>query len=208
MKELIPGVLHWMPFNDSIGQPVGSHYVDSLGPGGPTLIDPLIDDDAQLEAIRARGAPERILLSIGLHRRSVERLVGEFDCPVMCHRAGLHRLEDLSARIEPFDSGADLAPGITAVTMGAIAPDDTAIHIAAGDGAVLFGDGLFRYGGELGFASDSLLGDDPEPVRRAMEESIRRLVDSDLAFDHLLFAHGDPLVGGGREALRRFVEES
>jgi hypothetical protein len=125
----------------------------------------------------------------------------------MCHRAGLQRLEDLSARIEPFDSAADLAPGITAVAMGAIAPDDTAIHIAAGDGALLFGDGLFRYGGELGFASDSLLGDDPEPVRRAMEDSIRRVVDYDLHFDHLLFAHGDPLVGGGREALRRFIED-
>jgi hypothetical protein len=28
----------------------------------------------------------------------------------------------------------------------------------------------------------------------------------DIEFDHLLFAHGEPLVGGGREALRRFAE--
>lgn len=206
MKQVAPGVLHWSPFNESIGQRVGCHYVDALGAGGPTLLDPLIDDEGQVDAIRERGAPARIVLSIGLHRRSVERLAKGFDCPVLCHRAGLHRLEDLSARIEPFEPGAKLAPGIMAVTMGAIAPDDAAIHIAAGDGALLFGDGLFRYGGELGFAPDSLLGDDPESERAAMAESVRGIVASDLAFDTLLFAHGEPLVGGGRDALRRFAE--
>lgn len=206
MQELIPGVLHWSPFNESIGQHVGSHYVDALGAGGPTLIDPLIDDDAQLEAIRARGAPARIVLSIGLHRRSVERLTREFGCPVRCHRDGLHRLEDVSIPLEPFEFEDELAPGVTAVAMGAIAPDDAAIHIAAGDGALLFGDGLFRYRGELGFASDALLGDDPQSERRAMKGAVQRIVESDLQFDTLLFAHGDPLVGGGRDALRRFAE--
>jgi hypothetical protein len=27
-------------------------------------------------------------------------------------------------------------------------------------------------------------------------------------FDHLLFAHGEPLIGGGRAALRRFLREA
>ncbi len=204
MQELFPGVLHWMPFNGSIGMRVGSHYVDALDGDGPTLIDPLLDDEgAQLARIAERGAPARIVLSIGLHRRSVERLSTEFDCPVLCHRAGVERLGDLSVKVEPFEFGDELAPGITAVAMGAIAPDDAALHIRAGDGALLFGDGLMRYGGELAFAPDSLLGDDPKAVRSAMEESVGAVLD--LEFDHLLFAHGEPLVGGGKEALRRFV---
>ena len=206
MQELIPGILHWRPFNDSIGEYVGSHYAEALDGGGPTLIDPLLDaDGAELRQIAERGAPARIVLSIGLHRRSVERLSDEFGCPAMCHRAGVGRLDDLSVPIEPFECGDELAPGITAVAMGAIAPDDAALHIGAGDGALLFGDGLMRYGGELGFAPDSLLGDDPVAVRGAMEESVIAVLEMDLEFDHLLFAHGDPLVGGGREALRRFA---
>jgi len=33
--------------------------------------------------------------------------------------------------------------------------------------------------------------------------ALRRLLDLD--FDSLLFAHGEPLIGGGRAALREFV---
>jgi hypothetical protein len=207
MQELIPGVLHWRPFNEAIGQRVGSHYVDPLDGGGPTLIDPLLDDESELSEIAGRGAPARIVLSIGLHRRSIVRLADEFGCPVLCHRAGVERLEDLAVSVEPFDFGDELAPGITALEQGAIAPDDTALHIRAGDGALLFADGLMRQGGELGFASDTLLGDDPESVRGEMWEALHRLIDMDLVFDNLLFAHGEPLVGGGERALREFVDE-
>ena len=47
------------------------------------------------------------------------------------------------------------------------------------------------------------MGDDPAAVRAGLRESLRRLLDLD--FDSLLFAHGEPLVGGGRVALRGFV---
>jgi glyoxylase-like metal-dependent hydrolase (beta-lactamase superfamily II) len=65
-------------------------------------------------------------------------------------------------------------------------------------------DGLIHYG-DLSFVPDSLLGDDPERVKRELRDSFRRLLDRN--FDALLFAHGDPIVSGGREALRDFVAE-
>ena len=34
-------------------------------------------------------------------------------------------------------------------------------------------------------------------------QALERMLERD--FDTLLFAHGDPLVGGGRQALERFV---
>jgi glyoxylase-like metal-dependent hydrolase (beta-lactamase superfamily II) len=42
-------------------------------------------------------------------------------------------------------------------------------------------------------------------VRAGLRESLRRLLDLD--FDNLLFAHGEPLIGGGRVALREFVAD-
>jgi len=50
---------------------------------------------------------------------------------------------------------------------------------------------------------DFLLGDDPEAVKAQLRERLAALLD--LEFDTLLLAHGEPVVGGGRDALRRFL---
>ena len=84
-------------------------------------------------------------------------------------------------------------------------PDEYALHFAVAEGAIAFADGLHHEGGELGFFDDDLLGDDPEAVKRGLVEQFRALLERD--FDHLLFAHGDPIVGGGKRALRAFVEQ-
>jgi glyoxylase-like metal-dependent hydrolase (beta-lactamase superfamily II) len=95
---------------------------------------------------------------------------------------------------------------VLAIGTDAISPDDTTLHIAHGGGALAFADGLVRPpGGPLGFVSDSLIGDDPEAVKEALLAAYRGLLERDIEFDTLLFAHGEPLVGGGRKALKDFV---
>jgi hypothetical protein len=108
-------------------------------------------------------------------------------------------------KVDGFAFGEELAPGITAHELGAICPDDTALRIrTAGGGALAFADGLTRpRGGGLTFVPGFLMGDDPSAVRAGLRESLRRLLKLD--FDSLLFAHGEPLVGGGKAALREFV---
>ena len=92
-----------------------------------------------------------------------------------------------------------MAPGITAHEVGSICPDDAALHIDAGIGFLAFADGLVRVRGALSFVPDWLMGDDPDGVMEGLVESFGRLLELD--FDGLLFAHGEPLVGGGKEAL-------
>jgi hypothetical protein len=46
--------------------------------------------------------------------------------------------------------------------------------------------------------------DDPEDTKAALRATYARLAET-LEFDNLLVAHGDPVVGGGREALRQFA---
>ena len=46
--------------------------------------------------------------------------------------------------------------------------------------------------------------DEPEQTKRRLREAYRRLLELD--FDLLLLAHGDPVVGGARDALRTFVD--
>jgi hypothetical protein len=65
---------------------------------------------------------------------------------------------------------------------------------------------VIRYGGEIGFVSDRLLGDDPEEVKRGLRDAYRALLEVD--FDVLLVAHGEPQASGAKDALRRFVKAS
>jgi len=51
---------------------------------------------------------------------------------------------------------------------------------------------------------DWLLGD-PTEDKRDMLSAFERLLDEQ-EFDNLLFAHGEPWINGGREALRAFVD--
>jgi hypothetical protein len=91
--------------------------------------------------------------------------------------------------------------------VGAICPEDTALYLEETNrGALAFADRLIRLdGGSLGFVSDFLLGDDPEEVKQELRESLCRLLGQ--RFEHLLFAHGLPLIGGGKAALAAFLKK-
>ena len=159
------------------------------------VLDPMVPREG-LEWFEQREAPNQIVLTNRHHLRHSERYAEAFGCPIRCSDAGLHEFER-GPKVEGFAFGEELAPGITAHQLGAICPDDTALHIRVADGdALAFADGLTRpRGGRLTFVPGFLMGDDPTLVRAGLRESLRRLLDLD--FDNLLFAHGEPLIGGG-----------
>jgi hypothetical protein len=190
--EILPGVLHWTAVHPNLGREVSSYFVT----GSATLVDPMRPDDGgDLE-------PERVVLTARHHLRASE----SFGAPILCHESGLHQFEN-GPEVRGFAWGDLLAPDVTALEVDAIAPDETALLIDAGDGALSLGDVVIRYADDIHFVPDNLIvdeGDDPEPVKAAMRAALARLLDH--PFDSLLLAHGSPVVGGGKEALRRFVE--
>jgi hypothetical protein len=198
MDEVQPGIFHWSAFHEGIRQRVSSYYVE----GAAAAIDPMLPPDG-LEWFSSRPL-ERILLTNRHHYRHSDDFQERYGCPVFCNREGLHEFEN-GPPVEGFSIGVEVAPAIVTREVGAICPDDTALHVTVGDGVLAFGDGLIRSGdGSLGFVSDFLLGDDPEAVRHGLTDALRNLLELD--FDTLLFAHGEPLAGGGKTALRRFLE--
>ena len=172
MEEIRPGLWHWTAMHPKIKTTVSSYYVGASG----TLIDPMVPPEG-LEWFRAHGAPERIVLTNRHHYRQSEELRAEFGCPVLCHEAGLHEFEG-GPEVEGFAFGETVAPGITAVEVDAICPEETALHIDVDTGAVAFADGLVRSDGDgLGFVPDYLMGDDPEDVKRGLREAFGRLLE-------------------------------
>jgi hypothetical protein len=87
--------------------------------------------------------------------------------------------------------------------VGAICPDESALHVPA-HRALALADGAVRWkpGGPLAFVPDYLM-DEPEETKDGLRESYRQIAALD--FDHLLLAHGEPFVGSGRDALAAFA---
>jgi hypothetical protein len=199
MAEIVPGIHHWTAFHEGIRQPVSSYYVEPAG----ALIDPMLPGGG-LEWFEGRSTPRQVLLTNRHHYRHSDRFVEAFGCTVRCSEPGMHEFDD-DREVTPFSFGEEVAPGITALEVGAICPDEAALHIAVGEGALAFADGLIRpQGRPLSFVPDSLMGADARTVKAGLRAAFHGLLEHD--FDHLLFAHGMPLVGGGKAALRAFVD--
>ena len=196
MNEIVAGIVHWTARHPNIGADVSSYYlVDER-----VLIDPMEPAEG-LDWFRENGPPEHVLLSNRHHYRDSAKFTEAFGATVHASRPGMPEFSD-DQPVEPFDFGAGLPGGVTAHEAGAICPDDTALHIPA-LGTLSVADGVINYG-SLGFVPEEHLGDDPEATKRAIRESYARMLELD--FDNLLVAHGDPVVGGAKEALREFAE--
>ncbi len=198
MRELIPGLWHWSTEHPNLGQEVSSYYMAEAA----AALDPMVPADG-LAAFDGLPTPRHVVLSCRHHDRDHAQFVEAFGAEfhVSEHGVGEYPGEAVIA----YSVGDPIVPGISAVANGPIAPDDMILRLDVDGGALLFADSLINSDGQIGFVPDGLLGDDPDQVRRDITAALRPLLDQ--PFEHLLFAHGDPVVGGGRDTLAAFVAQ-
>lgn len=199
MQEIAPGVYDWKTFHEGIGSTVHSHL---HAPSG-TLIDPRVPEGG-VSAVADVARPSRIVLTNRHHLRHSEAFVEAFGCEVLAHEAGLHEFAGGRLDVRGFAAGDVLAPGIQALEVGAITPEEVALHVDAGPGFLALADIVIRREGALTYVPDHLIGDDPEAIKLDMRAALARLLDEQ-RFDGLLMAHGAPYASGGRAALAAFV---
>jgi hypothetical protein len=194
MNEIAPGLIDWTAMHDGIGQEVHSHYVAEPG----VLIDPM-PADGELPS-----RPRLVVLTNRHHLRHAT----DCGCPIRCHEAGLHQFKGTGVEVEGFAFGDELAPGVRALEVGVLCPEETALHIAVGDGFLAFADAIVRADdGRLALVPDHLLGDDPQAIRAGLRDAFARLLE-EADFDGLLLAHGDPAPNGGRAQLEALVRST
>jgi hypothetical protein len=194
IHEVLPGVLHWTARHPSAGLESGAHYLVEEG----ILIDPIAPPEG-LDWFDGRGIGE-ILLTNRHHTRSTFELQDRLGATIRAPRTGMYELP--ADRVQPYDFGDELTAGIRPRAISDTWPDETALEIPR-HRAVAIADGVINYDG-LGFFPDFLLGDDPEAEKQRLREGFARLA-AEVDFDHLLLAHGTPILHDGREQLRRFV---
>ena len=194
-EEILPGIHHWMAPHPDIGVRVSSYLIEPAG----IVLDPMIPEEGW-EALPA--TPRQVVLTSGHHGRQSAEFAERFSIPIRATREAEEHLGG-TLPIERFAPDEKVAPGVTAIHVGVLCPDEGALHIELGDGAIAIADALTTHNGELGFFRDELLGDDPEAIKRGLTTQFAELLQRD--FDHLMFAHGAPVIGGAKAALREFV---
>ncbi|MDQ6749825.1 MAG: hypothetical protein M3Z33_03595 [Actinomycetota bacterium] len=196
--EVTPGILHWTAHHPRIGIDVSSYCLTELR----VLIDPITPAEGVGWFGEQDLEPAEIWLTNRHHYRSSAEFVAAYGCAVRCHQAGLHEFTH-GEPVTPFRFGDELVGGTVAHEVDAICPEETALHLPRVFGLAL-ADGLIREGdGPVGFVPDHLIGDEPDPVKVGLTAAFGRLLELD--FEHLLLAHGEPVIGDGRAVLEEFV---
>jgi hypothetical protein len=187
VQEIAPGMWHWTALRESIGGDVSSYY---LVPER-VVIDPMLPPERP-EWFR----PEHAILTCRHHDRDAWKL----GCPVWVVEQGAHELEG-RGEFRTYAWGDELPGGIVACEVGALSPDETALHIPA-HRALAVADGVVRWesDGPLTFVPDRFM-DDPQRDKAGLLNAFRGLLD-EREFEHVLLAHGGPAT---RDELRAFV---
>jgi len=201
---ILPGLFHWTARHPKINSEVSSYWLEPSG----VLFDPLVPPTEGLEWFASRPtAPSAILLSNRHHSRESARFAERFHTPIYCNRAGLHEFTH-GEQIQGFSPGDRLPGDVVAHEVGGICPDDTALYLPE-QRAIVFADAIVRggpvgSGGPLGFVPDSLM-DDPKRTKRELLAACERLL-AELEFEHLVLAHGGPVIDEGRTLLQSLVD--
>jgi hypothetical protein len=199
MEEIAPGIHHWTAQHPDIGMEVSCHYIEPAG----IVLDPLEPEDGWgfFDALDTK--PQQIVLTSCLHWRHSDRFRDRYGATIRAPAPGLQRWEGSDREAEPYDAGDELAPGVVAVEIGGIAPDDFALHVQHGNGAIALADAVVSPPDGAVMYMPDFLWDDPRTEQDMVRQSLRGVLGRD--FETLLFAHGYPTGSGGHGKLSDFV---
>lgn len=203
MDEILPGIWHWTTPNPNIGDtPVSSYWLEQSG----VLIDPLLSEQAGIGWFESRPTPpQAVVLANRHHYRDSERIHEHFGCQVHVPNAGLHAFTD-RAHVVGYEPGDELPGGLAPFVIGSLSPDEDGLYLDSA-AAIWVGDTIVRSPTDpesrIGWVTDSLM-DDPEQTKDGLLQAFSEALD-DHRFEHLMLAHGLPLVGNGRAELEELV---
>jgi hypothetical protein len=175
------------------------------------LVDPLLPPEpkAVLETIdKTLTNRLAILITIPYHVRSSEeiwrRYKNDAETTIHGHRAAGKRLKNTPAFRE-IDLGVPLPGGVTAHSIGKPRRYETPLHLPSHN-ALVFGDAVAETEGKLVvWATDKVDAKVERFYRERFNPTLEPLLE--LPFDAVLPTHGQPILSGGKEALRRALRD-
>lgn len=224
VRDLGPGLWRWTSphpawkdMTDGWPRDVGSVYWEAPEGGAILLVDPIVPAVGSEERERffreldrdvERVSGELAVLVLNLwHGRSAADFRERYDAQVFASAA---TASAISCPVDTVVTGAlELPGGAQAIVVGGLSPSETVAHLP-GSRALVFGDVVLGSAREEEGAEPLRLGPDVFPaqdpaararLRAEVVASLRSLLALD--FDMALPSHGEPMLSGAKEALRR-----
>lgn len=197
--EILPGVHHWTARHPH-GFIVSSYWLDE----GGVAIDPLLPEEGVEWFAQRAAAPSAVVLSNRHHYRHSGALNDRFTVPVLVPASGLHEFTH-DEPVVPYEPGDTLPGGLLALEVGVLCPDECALYLEPLR-ALWIADSVVRRftpGTKPGFVVDSLM-DDPPATKQGLLRALAAILD-DHDVEHVLMAHGPPMLHDGGEQLREFI---
>jgi hypothetical protein len=220
MQKLSDGLWRWTARHPEwhpgeFGAEVASFAAQADGAGGGTLllIDPLLPgEEAEASEVletldSAVGDRLAILISVPYHVRSSEDLWRRYqkdaEVTIHGHPAAANRLSDRSA-FHAIEPGVPLPGGVTAHSIGKPKRHEMPLHVPS-HAALVFGDAVAEVDGALKvWATNKVDAKAERFYRERFNPTLEPLLD--LPFDAVLVTHGQPLLNGGKEALKKALK--
>ncbi len=218
VTELAPGLWRWTaphpdwsPGDEEGGEgwdrDVGCVYLEA--PDALVLFDPLAPADERdrerfwrgLDRDVQRLGPPHVLLTVFWHARSSQEILDRYaGARVWAHESAAEKIGERVRYTDTFALGDPLPAGVEA--LDALRADEVMYWLPE-QRALVTGDVVLgaRDGG-VRVCPDSWLPKGTSPTE--FRDALRPVVD--LPVEHVLVSHGDPVLGGGRDALRRALD--
>jgi hypothetical protein len=213
MQKLTDGLWRWTARHpDWHPGAFGAEVACFAAQAGDTtlLVDPLLPPEPEpVLRVVEDSLDDRlaILITIPYHVRSSEALWKRYrdqaDTTIHGHRAAVKRLSDTSGfrEIEP---GVALPGEVTAHTIGKPRRYEMPLHLPSHD-ALAFGDAIAETDGRLVMWAEDRVDEKVSTFyRERFAPSAAPLLELD--FDNVLVTHGEPVMGGGKGALRTALD--
>jgi glyoxylase-like metal-dependent hydrolase (beta-lactamase superfamily II) len=196
LREIVPGIHVWSLFSEERGTAFNGFAIET--PEGAVLVDPVDPAEQGWERLDELAPYVGVYVTNRNHSRAAAEFRSRYDAPVRIHEADAEQAEvDADQTLR---GGETVAGTIELVNVPGKSPGELAFFVP-GKRALIVGDLVIGVpAGELSTYPEQAL-DDPDELRRSAASLLG------LQFDALLLCDGEPLVKGGKDALRRFVEQ-
>lgn len=196
MEEIIPTVHTWSRFSEEKGFDFNGYAIQTEQ--GTVVIDPPDPGQDGWGALDALAPYEGVFVTNRNHSRAAAEFRDRYSVPLRVGEADSERTE--AEADEAVRGGETVAGEVTLVAVPGKSPGEIAFHLPSRS-ALVVGDLVIGVPpGELSTYPDEKIDDKEELLRSAA-----KLLELD--FDALLVCDGEPLVRGGKEKLRRFLQQ-